>query len=133
MSTYRDDREALAARVALAEEELTALTAAISETKAEHDALLERERGLEKELERPELPASERTRTDRVLETIVFTPIEAVFSGALGAVIASVLVGLPTFLFTKNPGNWLLYALGAFLLAGFTAGGVRSVRRIWKS
>jgi hypothetical protein len=114
------------------EEELAALSQQIAEAEAEAEELGEKERALEEELASLETPAPVKNRTDRILETIVYVPMASMLGGMLALAAGFLVVGLPTFMFTSNPGNWLLYVVGVLMVAGAIATGVHTTRQIWK-
>ena len=131
MSTYRDDRDALATRISALEAELAGLEPQLAEAEAEAERLASKERELEAELGRLTAPGPTKNRTDRILGTIVYVPLASALGGALAMCAGLLVIGLPTFLFTDNPGNWLLYLVGVVAVAGLVTAGVHTVRQIW--
>lgn len=133
MSTYRDDRAALTERIATLEAELAELEPELEAAEVEAAELEAEEEQLAQELARRAAPRPGKTRFDRALESVVYTPLASALGGGMGLAAGFLVIGLPTFLFTDDPGNWLVVVVGLAALAGAIAAGVHTLRSVWRA
>jgi hypothetical protein len=133
MPGYRDDTQALEARVDALERELMALREQSARARLELDLESEREAELAERLEAREAPPAGRTRFDRVLQTIVYVPLGAMLGGTVVVAVALLVIGIPVMVVTDDPGAWFSYLLGLLLIAGIVGGAWSSAKSIWSS